>query len=132
MNTSKAVRWLAIVAVLFGALTIASGARALFGGAEAQSALGNIVPFVLWFNFAAGFVYLLAGGGLLANRRWGAYLALLLAVATVAVFAAFGAHALSGGAFETRTVMAMTLRSLFWIAVAALAYRALLRAQAVA
>lgn len=38
-----------IVAVVFGVLTIMSGGRALFGGAAARAAMGNAVPFVLWF-----------------------------------------------------------------------------------
>ena len=41
----------AIVALLFGALTILSGGRTLFGGLEARAAMGDAVPFVLWFNF---------------------------------------------------------------------------------
>ncbi len=40
----------AIIAITFGLLTIVSGARALFGGAD----MGAVVPFVLWFNFLAG------------------------------------------------------------------------------
>jgi len=41
----------ASVAIVFGALTIVAGGRALFGGAD----MGAVVPFVLWFNFCAGF-----------------------------------------------------------------------------
>lgn len=44
-NTSLMVA--AIVALAFGALTVLSGGRALFGSAEAQAAVGNAVPFVL-------------------------------------------------------------------------------------
>ena len=58
MNTSKAdllVKSLAVVAVLFGLLTVFSGGRTLFGGEGARLAAGAIVPFVLWFNFVAGF-----------------------------------------------------------------------------
>ena len=48
--------WIAaIVAIVFGVLTVVSGGRALFAGAEARAAVGNAVPFVLWFNFLAGF-----------------------------------------------------------------------------
>ena len=47
----------AIIAVIFGLLTIVSGGRALFGGAD----MGAVVPFVLWFNFLAGFAYVAAG-----------------------------------------------------------------------
>ena len=58
MNASilQTPRWtvaLALVAILFGAVTIAAGGRTLMGGVEARAAAGNIVSFVLWFNFAA-------------------------------------------------------------------------------
>jgi hypothetical protein len=113
------------VAVLFGALTVFSGGTALFGGPEARIAVGDAVPFVLWFNFLAGFAYITAGIGLWQRRPWSARLALLIALATVVVFAAFGLHVAQGGAYETRTVGAMTLRSLVWIAIAGIAWRAL-------
>lgn len=47
--------WVAAgIAVVFGALTIFSGGKAMFDGAAAQGAVGNAVPFVLWFNFLSG------------------------------------------------------------------------------
>jgi hypothetical protein len=123
MNKAIAVRprWAlvaAIVAVLFGALTVISGGVALFGNAGARAAVGNAVPFVLWFNFLSGFVYGLAGVGLYLWTRWGAQLAALIAIATLITFAGFGWHVVSGGAFEMRTVGAMILRSGVWIAIA--------------
>jgi hypothetical protein len=119
----RPLRIAAIVAVAFGALTIVSGGNALFGGAEARAAVGEAVPFVLWFNSAAGFAYIAAGIGLWRHRPWAARLALLIALATLAVFAAFGLHVATGGAFEPRTVGAMTLRSLVWLTIAGLAAR---------
>ena len=119
------LRIAAVVAVAFGALTILSGGTALFGGPEARAAVGDAVPFVLWFNFLAGFAYVAAGIGLWRHRPWAARLALLIALATLAVFAAFGVHIASGGAFEPRTVGAMTLRCVVWLAIAFLAWRLL-------
>lgn len=115
----------AVVAVLFGALTIVSGGRALFGGSEARAAVGDAVPFVLWFNVVFGFLYVLAGVGLYLWRRWAAQLAVVIAVATLAVFAAFGWAAATGSPFEMRTVGAMLLRSAVWIVIAVPACRAL-------
>lgn len=117
MKRHRIVIGIAITAILFGAATVFSGGRALFGGPEVQAGFGNTVPFVLWFNFFAGFVYILVGAGLLLRRRWAVHLALLLAIATILVFAFFGLHILNGGVFETRTVGALTLRALFWTAV---------------
>ena len=114
----------AAVAVVFGILTVLSGGGALFGGEAARAAVGNAVPFVLWFNFIAGFFYVLAGIGLFLWRGWAAQLSAVIAIATLIVFAAFGWHVATGGAFEMRTVAAMILRSGIWIAVAIPAYRA--------
>jgi hypothetical protein len=121
-TTPWPLRIAAIVAVAFGALTVVSGGAALFGGPEAQAAVGDAVPFVLWFNFLAGFAYIAAGIGLWLHSSWAARLALLIAVATLTVFAAFGLHVAMGGPFEPRTAGAMTLRSLVWLAIAGLAW----------
>ena len=113
-----------VAAVAFGVTSLISGGIALFGGADPRAAVGDAVPFVLWFNFASGFAYVLAGAGLFLWNRWGAQLSLLLAVSILVVFAAFGWHVISGGAYEMRTVGAMTLRSVFWVAIAIPACRA--------
>jgi hypothetical protein len=123
----KGLRIAAGIAIVFGALTILSGGRALFGGPEARAAVGAAVPFVLWFNTLAGFAYVAAGLGLLARRRWALPLSVAIAAATLVVFAAFGLHVLWGGAFEMRTVWAMTLRAAFWMVIAGLEYRAVAR-----
>jgi hypothetical protein len=107
-----------VIAILFGLVTIASGGRALFGDEAARAAVGAAVPFVLWFNFSAGFAYVVAGIGLLTWRPWSLELAALIAAGTVLVFAAFAVHVVLGGPYETRTVAAMTLRSIVWIAIA--------------
>lgn len=57
-------RWVvlaALVAVGFGIVTIIVGGKTLFGGQVERASAGNIVPFVLWFNFIAGFAYIIAG-----------------------------------------------------------------------
>lgn len=120
-------RAIALVAVAFGLLTIKEGGTILFGGEAARAAVGSYVPFVLWFNFVAGFAYVIAGAGLWMQQRWAAWLAIAIAAATALTFAAFGAHVYSGGAYEPRTVIAMSLRTLVWAAIAAFAWRRLLR-----
>ena len=82
---------------------------------------------MLWFNFVAGFAYVIAGAGLWLQQRWAVWLAVAIAAATALTFAAFGAHVYSGGAYEPRTVIAMSLRTLVWVTIAVVAYRRLLR-----
>ena len=118
---------ISLVAVGFGLLTIKEGGMTLSGDEAAVTAAGNYVPFVLWFNFVAGFAYVIAGAGLWMQQRWAAWLAIVIAAATALTFAAFGAHVYSGGAYEQRTVIAMSLRTLVWVAIAAIAWHRLLR-----
>ena len=116
---------LGALAILFGLATLASGGRALFGDAGARAAVGAAVPFVLWFNFLAGFAYVAAGAALIAGLRWAAPLAAAIAGATLLVFLAFGLHVAAGGAYEARTVGAMTLRVGLWAVIALAAFRLL-------
>lgn len=129
MTPSRSLRILALAAIAFGALTVLSGGRALFGGDEARASLGNIVDFVLWFNFLAGFVYVLTGVGLWLNRAWSPWMASALAIATGFVAGAFAVHVIGGGAYEMRTVGALVLRFGFWVVVAGVAVRSFRKAR---
>jgi hypothetical protein len=127
-TTPRRPRWaavLALVAIAFGIVTIVVGGKTLFGWAEERAAAGNIVPFILWFIFVAGFAYVIAGFGLFLWKRWAAQLSAAIAIATMAVFIAFGTYIFLGGMFEARTVGAMIIRSAVWIVIAATACRAL-------
>jgi hypothetical protein len=115
--STKQTVWLRLaggLAVAFGLATLAEGGRTLFGGLEARAETGDVVPFVVVFNFVAGFAYVSAGVATLAGRAWAVWLARALAASTLLVFAAFGVPVLLGGAFAGRTVMAMTVRTGFW------------------
>lgn len=127
-NQASVGHWTAAgIAIGFGALTILSGGLALFGGATAQAAVGNAVPFVLWFNFLSGFVYVLAGIGIALRKPWGRMLAMALALAIITVFALLGWYVFRGGAYETRTIGAMVLRAAVWIGISIFLLRLLKR-----
>lgn len=110
------LRILGVVAVAFGLVTLGAGANVLFG--DGSTHRGAVVPFVVWFNFLAGFAYVAAGIGMLRRERWGERTALGLALATLVVFAAFGVHVARGGDYATSTIGALSLRAGFWIAAA--------------
>ncbi|WP_456415242.1 hypothetical protein [Thiolapillus sp.] len=112
----------ATVAIVFGLLTLKSGGSVLFIDGLARKEAGHYVPFVLWFNFLMGFAYLAAGAGLLMRKTWAMWLSLFIAASTALVFLLFGLHVLNGGAYETRTVVAMTLRTTIWTSIAVFAY----------
>ena len=113
------IRAAAVFAALFGALTVFSGSRVLFG--DGAAAAGSYLPYIVWFNFLAGFAYVAAAVGLWRRRAWGAGLALVLALLTALFFAALGGHIAAGAPYEMRTVAAMAARTALWIAVAAMA-----------
>jgi hypothetical protein len=134
MNTSEQAQrrglmlWLiSLVAIGFGLLTIKEGGMVLFGDEVASAAAGSYVPFVLWFNFLAGFAYVVAGAGLWRGHRWALWLGISIAIASLFVFAALVVHINSGGAHEKRTVIALSLRILVWLTISAIAWRGLPR-----
>jgi len=120
----KFLNWVvAAVAILFGIMTIISGGQVLFGDSFYRIAAGNYVPFVLWFNFLAGFIYVVTGVGVVLRKQWSVWLSLSITAATLLVLAAFGVYIFTDGAYETRTVAAMTLRSTVWTTIFIVLYR---------
>ncbi|MBL4767056.1 MAG: hypothetical protein JKY94_04990 [Rhodobacteraceae bacterium] len=120
------IRWVkpaAIFALIFGAMTIFSGGTVLFGTAEAQAMAGNYFRFVVWFNFLAGGLYVLAAIGLWRQEIWTVRLATFIAITTAVVALGFAIMVLQGQAFEMRTVGALAFRFGFWAVIAVLARR---------
>ena len=115
------------IAVVFGLLTIKSGGSVLFIDGTFREEAGNYVPFVVWFNFLAGFVYLIAGGGLWMQKHWAVWVSIFIVVATLVVFAILGIHILKGGLYEVRTIAAMSFRTIVWALIAMFAYRQTIR-----
>ena len=118
---------ISLIALVFGLLTIKSGGSVLFFDGAAREEAGHYVPFVLWFNFAIGFVYLTAGSALFMQQRWSVGLSIIIALATLVVFGLLGLHILNDGMYETRTVGAMSLRTAVWTIISVVAYRKILR-----
>ena len=111
--------------MIIGVLTLISGGSVLFGSASVQAWAGSYVGFVVWFNFLAGAVYVLAAIGLWQSTRWAARLSALIAIATAVVALGFAFVVLRGAPFEIRTIGALILRFSFWAAIAVIAKRAL-------
>lgn len=114
---------IALIAVGFGIMTLKGGGAVLFGDEAARTAAGNYLLWLLWFNFLSGFVYIVTGIGLWLQKRWAAQLSVALAAAIALAFAVFGLHIFSGGEFEQRTVIAMSVRLGVWSGIAAVVFR---------
>ena len=109
--------WIYVLAaflILFGLLTIKEGGSVLFFDSTAKAEAGNYVPFVLWFNFLAGFFYIAASIGVFISAIWTRRLSLIIAGSSAVILAALLVHILAGGLYETRTLIAMTLRVTIW------------------
>lgn len=115
---------LSVFLFVFGVLTIKSGGDVLFFSPEAQAAAGDFVPFVLWSNFVAGFFYVAAAVGIFLKKPWATKLTIGIAIFTLILFAVFGLHIYFGGAYETRTLWAMVLRSAVWVTASILILKA--------
>ena len=108
---TTSARALGLPLLILGVMTLVEGGKVVTGNEAAVLAAGDYVPFVVWTNFLAGPFYVLAGLGLMSGRAQGGRLAQVLALVTAGLGLAFIAHVLSGGAYETRTAVALTVRT---------------------
>lgn len=99
-----------VALLVLGVMTLLTGGKVILGVEAAVAVHGDFVPFVVWGNVGLGPLYLLAGGGMLARRRWAGRLAQGVALATLLLAFAFGLHILAGGAYEVHTAVALTVR----------------------
>ena len=111
-----------IIAVIFGLITIKAGGAVLFVDGVGREEAGNYVPFILWFNFLAGFIYILVGIGLFMQKHWAVGGSIFIAAATLVVFMIFGLYIFNDGMYEDRTVAAMSLRSVVWVLISIFSY----------
>ncbi|MCK0126260.1 hypothetical protein MWU76_17855 [Gelidibacter sp. F2691] len=118
------LKLLPVFALVFGIITIISGGGVLFGPADLQAKAGDFVGFVVWFNFIAGWFYVVTAIGLWLGKAWAARLAAFIAISTALVALGFGIAVLRGTPYELRTVGALMLRFSVWAAIALVAKRA--------
>ena len=116
MNKKMLTRIIAIVAILYGIITVKAGGSTLFID-EVRLAAGDYVPFVLWINFLLGFAYIIAGIGLFLGKIWAKNLSMLIAGITLITYVALGIHIALGGLFKAKTLKAMAVRSLVWVGI---------------
>ncbi|MHB1224908.1 MAG: hypothetical protein ACYC2G_12850 [Gemmatimonadaceae bacterium] len=117
---SRSRRISALVAAVFGIVTLITGGRILLGLGEAGF---PVIQPVLLFNTVMGALYLLAAVLIARNIERGRPLALLIAVANVAVLLAIVGLRAGGGEVANQTIAAMTLRSAVWVIIATVLFR---------
>jgi hypothetical protein len=126
-NASRGLKIAAVLGLVFGIVTVLSSGNVLFGSDKARELVGDFIPFVVWFNFCAGFVYITTAAGIWLNKRWAFYWSLLIVATTALAALIFGLLVMQGSAFEMRTVGALALRVGFWSAIAFALYRSVRR-----
>lgn len=113
----------AILAVLFGAITLFKAGSILYGAPSAREAVGDYVPFVVQFNFVAGAFYIIAGIGIYLKQGWAGVVSALIAGATILTAAAFALHIFAGGKYEMQTIGALAIRTAFWVTITLIMWR---------
>lgn len=111
----------AFFSLVFGLATIFAGGSVildLFGMRERE---GNYVLFVVWANFICGFLYVLSSYGFFIYKKWTSRILRVAFLVLIATFIALAVWIVKGNIYETKTVAAMSFRSvitlaLWWIA----------------
>lgn len=104
---------LALLAVLFGAITIFAGFRVLTG---TNPGYVVFVPLLI-YNTVMGFIYVGVGAILWRNVDLGRTGALAIFVLNLIVLAAVGIAYTSGGEVAMDSLRAMTLRTVVWLVI---------------
>lgn len=107
------IKYLSYFVILFGVLTIFSGGQNLFN-ADVIKAQGKIVPAVLWFNFLAGLLYVIIAVGVLKRKRIALRLTAFLSALNMVVLLYLLNHSYDSGAYQMKTLVAMSFRTFFW------------------
>ena len=113
---------IAILLIAFAAVTVFMSSSVIFDWFGIREKDGDYVPFVVWTNFIAGFLYLISAYGLLKARKWafwiliGTILFLVIALIVLALYINYG------GVFELKNVGAMGFRIALTIAFTVIVY----------
>ncbi|MDR9457116.1 MAG: hypothetical protein RI572_06875 [Salegentibacter sp.] len=108
--------------LVFTLVTLYLSSSIIFDWFELREAQGDYVLFVVWVNFIAALIYLVALFGFFRYKKWTRK---VLGVAALMIFAAFIGllfHIDSGGAYELETIRALVLRFIITTGFAILAY----------
>ncbi len=113
MKKGQILRYvLATVLLLFGALTLFLSTSVIFDLFGVRAREGNYVLVVVWANFIASVLYVLAAGGVIAQRRWPAKVLLAAVVVLFGAAIVFAWHVYNGGPYEQKTIGALAFRTL--------------------
>ena len=76
---------------------------------------GNYVDFIVGANLICSFIYLISAYGLATQKVWTTKLLSLAVAILIIAFLGLGVHISNGGIYETKTVKAMSFRTILTI-----------------
>lgn len=117
-------KFIGYFAIIFGIISSMASSLVLFTE-EGKSVAGQIVYFVLWANFLLSLLYILTGVMILRRMKLSIPFSFFIAATSLVILLGLISHILRGNAYEIRTLMAMSLRTFFWILISITNYRIL-------
>ena len=107
---------------IFGLIMIAMTTSVIFDLFGIRELEGNYVMSVVIANWFAGFLYLVAAYGIFKNQKW-SYIPLLISAITLIIsFIFLQVHIQDGGAFEAKTIKALSIRIVLSLIFAMITY----------
>lgn len=112
----------AIILLLFALLTLFMSSSVIFDWFGIRAREGNYVLFIVWANFSASILYLIAAYGFLKKENWTFGVLIGALMVLVAAFIGLQFHIQNGGIYETKTVKAMVFRMVVTLIFSLVAY----------
>ncbi len=111
MKKNKVFRYIiAIALIAFALATLFISSSVIFDWFRIREREGDYVHFIVWTNFIAGLLYLIAAFGLLKAQEWAFWLLIGVILLLVIALVVLGFYIDSGGVFELKNVGAMGFR----------------------
>ncbi len=112
----------AIIMALFALLTLFLSSSIIFDWFGIRAKEGNYVLFIVWANFVASILHLIAAYGFIKRTQWTFWVLILAFAILVIAFIALQSHINNGGIYEAKTVKAMIFRMLVTLIFSLVAY----------
>lgn len=112
MKKNRNIRYIAAgVITIFALLTLFMSSSVLFDWFGIRAKEGNYILFIVWANFLAGILYLIAAYGFLKAKRWTFWVLSLALLLLIISFIELIVYIRNGNIYETKTVGAMIFRT---------------------
>ena len=109
---NKIIRYSAgAILAAFGLLTLFLSTSVIFDLFDIRVKEGNYVLFIVQANFVSSLLYLVAAYGFFKKKNWTAILLGVSAVILILAFIGLQVHINGGGIHETKTIGALTFRT---------------------